>query len=534
MGGNHLHDELTANLPRVPVHTAFGPVIGGRANNGSVIFLELPYALPPGRFEDPIPLPKDYRYENKEYIRETAYAVQPTNDGQAAGTPYEDKVGYGKPTENPLFLNIAIPPSFSAKKGFPVKVYVHGGFLQFGSPHSLSSQAQYIAAERSEIWVNIGYRLSVFGFLASEKPALSGNYGFKDQWLALEWIKENIEAFGGNPNDIELTGLSAGAHSVHQLLHHASLLPPGKLAPFQSAAMQSNAILTDPKTPSRLQPQYDALCRGLKLDPEASDTLSILRDPVRIPWSTITHIIETDALGLFGTFRGCSSKDWATVDPGLMEWQRSGGLARGLKEHGVKSVLIGDLTDEWYLYSIAHPITGPRDILPNLERYFPKTVAEHMIEAFPPLPESAGSEEATRLYGDIMSFGQVHLPVRVFARDMAANGFPVLRYEIRWSPEQHRPFGYVTHGCDRVLWALRLPNLDSDQAKVAKAWIDKISEQIKAMNESGKAPTYNKDNILTLNDNKSIGWRSDNKWDHIMKLYEVLLQTNDGFSRSNL
>ena len=76
---------------------------------------------------------------------------------------------------------------------------VHGDlrYLQFGSPHSLSSQAQYIAAERSEVWVNIGYRLSAFGFLASDEPNLSGNYGFKDQWLALEWIKSNIEEFGG-------------------------------------------------------------------------------------------------------------------------------------------------------------------------------------------------------------------------------------------------------------------------------------------------------------------------------------------------
>jgi len=110
-------------------------------------------------------------------------------------------------------------------------------FLQFGSPHSLGAQAQHIAAERSEIWVNIGYRLSAFGFLASEKPNLTGNYGFKDQWLALEWISANIEAFGGqflsheqfsedfldssfagNPGDIQLTGLSAGA--LEPLFHY--------------------------------------------------------------------------------------------------------------------------------------------------------------------------------------------------------------------------------------------------------------------------------------------------------------------------
>jgi carboxylesterase type B len=96
----------------------------------------------------------------------------------------------------------------------------------------LESQAQYVAAERSEVWVNIGYRLSVFGFLACDKPRIEGNFGFKDQWMALEWIRDNIEAFGGmmdgladvrsshsaissfnttgDPQNIQVTGLSAG------------------------------------------------------------------------------------------------------------------------------------------------------------------------------------------------------------------------------------------------------------------------------------------------------------------------------------
>jgi len=96
----------------------------------------------------------------------------------------------------------------------------------------LGSQAQYIAAERSEVWVNIGYRLSAFGFLACDEPRIEGNFGFKDQWLALEWIRDNISAFGGkirsfagtpkshsfvscfdttgDPENIQLTGLSAG------------------------------------------------------------------------------------------------------------------------------------------------------------------------------------------------------------------------------------------------------------------------------------------------------------------------------------
>lgn len=84
-----------------------------------------------------------------------------------------------------------------------------------------------MSVQRSEVWVNIGYRLSVFGFLACDEPKISGNFGFKDQWLALLWIKDNITAFGGNalifaqnnkhsktslgdPDNIQITGLSAG------------------------------------------------------------------------------------------------------------------------------------------------------------------------------------------------------------------------------------------------------------------------------------------------------------------------------------
>ena len=197
----------------------------------------------------------------------------------------------------------------------------------------------------------------------------------------------------------------------------------------------------DPKTPEELVHQFTALCRALELDPDSPDILSTLRDPRQVPWNEITRVIETDVLGRFGTFRGCLSEDWIPTSPSPMHWQSSGGLARGLLSHGVRYMIIGDLIDEWYLYSIAHPIGGPQDILPNLERYFPADVSRKLINAFPSLPPDASSEEATKLYGDIMSCGQVHLPVRLLARDLECYGLPVLRYEIRWTPEQHRPFG---------------------------------------------------------------------------------------------
>lgn len=104
----------------------------------------------------------------------------------------------------------------------------------------------------------------MFSFLASDKPSIDGNFGFKDVWTALLWIRENISAFGGDPNDVQVTGLSAGAprfplqfgyftnaqspltgaHVVHQLLHYAAQLPEDQTAPFTSAMLQSNAILS--------------------------------------------------------------------------------------------------------------------------------------------------------------------------------------------------------------------------------------------------------------------------------------------------
>ena len=202
----------------------------------------------------------------------------------------------------------------------------------------------------------------------------------------------------------------------------------------------------DPKTPSELQPQFDALCRALNLDPNRPDILSTLKE---VPWKSITNAI--DGLGSYGTFRGCLADDWVSAEP--MVWQSSGKLGRGLLAHGVKCVVIGELTEEWYIYSLIHPIHRYQDILPNLERYFPTDFSTNLIKKFAPdvarkllkeiapLSTNAEKEEAARLFGGIMSYAQIYLPVRLFARDMVASGLPVLRYEICWTPEQHRPGG---------------------------------------------------------------------------------------------
>ncbi|KAJ7493353.1 Alpha/Beta hydrolase protein [Mycena galericulata] len=498
MDAVHLHEELKST-PRVQVQTKYGKLTGARAENGATVFLEVPYALPPARFQDPKPLPPDFHYAAREYTRELTYAAQPKNDGQARDTPFEDKVGYGEPSENALFLNIVSPPSFPTTKGFPVKVYIHGGFLQFGSPHGLKSQAQYISAERSEVWVNIGYRLSAFGFLACDTPPITGNFGFKDQWLALEWISENIVSFGGDPGNIQIAGLSAGAHSVHQLLHYASHLPAGVQAPFHSAVLQSNAIVCDPKTPAELRPQFEALCRALNIDPSSPDALN----------AVITKVIETDGLGTeYGTFRGCLDGNWLPISPNPMAWQRTGGFAKALRDKGVKSILVGDLTEEW--------TSGP-----NLERYYPKDMVIKLMQYYPTLPENATSQASQRLFGEILSDSQVHLPIRILIRDLHEAGFPVLRYEIRWTPEQIRPEGYVTHGTDRVLWAFRVPTMIKSQIEIARNWLTRVYEELDAVESAGE-PLRGPQAILVLAEDKGVEFTEDLQWDEKMRLLSAL------------
>lgn len=517
----HIPQDLKEGT-RVIVETKYGPLRGGRTTNGAAVFLEVPYALPPVRFADPKPLPEDYRYEDKDYVYETRHCYQPDNNGQGAGVPAVDRKGFGEPSENPLFLNIVSPPHFTAESKFPVTVYIHGGFLQFGSPHELSTQAQYVAVERQRVFIHIGYRLSVLGFLASDEPRIDGNFGFKDQWLALCWIRENIITFGGDPENIRLTGLSAGAHSVHQILHHISHLPDGEMSPIHTAILQSNAILTVPKTAAELRPQFEALCRALHLDPKAHQILKSLRDCDRVPAETLMGIIEDNSVGVEnGTFRGCLDGEWMASDPDPMTWQRCGNLARKLREKGVKGIAIGHLSEEWYLYSIAHPVDGPEDIFANVLRYYPRPVVEKLMPMYRSLPNSASAEEAQKLMGDIFSDGQVHLPVRLFARDFQQTGFPVFRYQIHWTPEQVRRNGLVTHGTDSCLWALRSPILSIPQKEVAVAWLDAIDTEFSILEREGKQ-TRALNQVLTLQEDHSIGWVEDKDWDRLMEIAKVL------------
>ena len=123
-------------------------------------------------------------------------------------------------SEDALYLNIWKPAGKA--DGLPVLVYIHGGTLQTGQPWYADYSGDGLA-RKGVIVVNMGYRLGVFGFLATDELAAesvngtTGNYGLLDQIKALEWVRDNIAAFGGDPDNVTVAGESAGSACVTAL-----------------------------------------------------------------------------------------------------------------------------------------------------------------------------------------------------------------------------------------------------------------------------------------------------------------------------
>lgn len=127
--------------------------------------------------------------------------------------------------EDCLYLNVWAPAD--GRQNLPVFVWYFGGGLQVGSTTEMEFDGERIA-RRGIVVVTINYRLNVFGFLAHpqisrQEPGPTANFGFLDQQFATQWVKDNIAAFGGDPNNITIGGQSAGGMSVSaQIAHQAN------------------------------------------------------------------------------------------------------------------------------------------------------------------------------------------------------------------------------------------------------------------------------------------------------------------------
>ena len=224
---------LTAASPLtavVKIDTGF--VQGNQRDQyGILSFKGIPFAAPPvgdKRWKSPQPAP----LLNSTFDA-TAYGYTCYN-----AIPAESISTFTKQSEDCLSVNIWTGAREDNEKR-PVMVWIYGGGFEFGGSASNQYNGTRLAQEDVVI-VSFNYRLGVLGFLAlpdlDDEGTMSGNFGLQDQIAALKWVKKNIRAFGGDPDNITIFGESAGSHAVGLLM--ASPLTEGL---FHKAIMESGA-----------------------------------------------------------------------------------------------------------------------------------------------------------------------------------------------------------------------------------------------------------------------------------------------------
>lgn len=206
-----------------PVLTIEGGQILGveTETEGIVAYKGIPFAAPPVgdlRWKEPQPV-----------VPWEGVKIADTYGAAASQVTWDPESFYGREwrasgsvpfEEDCLYLNLWTPAAGQTDKKLPVAMWIHGGGYREGFGFEPEMDGGEDWASRGVILVQVTYRLGVFGFfthplLSEESPnGVSGNYGLMDQSAALKWIKNNIEQFGGDPNNIMIFGQSAGAGSV--------------------------------------------------------------------------------------------------------------------------------------------------------------------------------------------------------------------------------------------------------------------------------------------------------------------------------
>ncbi|KAL1878302.1 hypothetical protein Plec18167_004369 [Paecilomyces lecythidis] len=246
-------------------------------------FLGVPYALPPVgdlRFRPAVKVPSS----PTAVIDACKFGpIAPGKALLATGPKLEQ-------SEDCLTANIfRQKDSSDNEKKLPVAIYIHGGAFNRGSASMHDTASMVSWSEAPFVAVSFNYRLGALGFLPSSVTHKEGllNLGLRDQILLFEWVQENIQQFGGDPNNITLIGLSAGAHSIG---HHMLNFKEQKAPLFNRVIIESGAPTSRAVRPFNAkvhENQFDDFLRevGCPEDISESEIFPFLRS---LPTKVIT------------------------------------------------------------------------------------------------------------------------------------------------------------------------------------------------------------------------------------------------------
>lgn len=356
-----------------------GGKLRGRVLDSGAYFGAIPYAAPPVgplRFSAPRP-PQPW-----SGVRD-ALGAGPAAPQLAVGRlgPISQisRLVRGPMDEDCLTLNVSTPRVDREKR--PVLVWLHGGAFVLGAGSTFLYDAGSLVGNGNVVVVSINYRLGALGFLdlsrLSGRPDAPSNLGLRDQIAALEWVRANIESFGGDPDNVTVFGESAGAMSIGALLAAG----PGL---FRRAILESGAC-ANVSTPQ--QADYVAE-RFLNAVGVGADDLEGLRG------LEVETILQAQRSVLFGSSRRVGQLPWQpTVDGDLLPSQPLEMLSAG--RNGASEVLIGTNLDEWKLFTsaaIALRAMGFSELERRIER---------RLERSPRPSTGRTASAATALYRDL-------------------------------------------------------------------------------------------------------------------------------------
>ncbi|MBW2274380.1 MAG: carboxylesterase/lipase family protein [Deltaproteobacteria bacterium] len=409
-----------------------GGKLEGREQDGVQVFRGIPYALPPvGALRFRAPVPTEPWYGSRPALDFGPSAPQVGPISRLVRT----MIGVGGSTQSQdcLYLNVWTPkaPDPSHAKRRPVMVWIHGGAFILGSGSSGIYSGARLAQRGDVVVVTINYRLGALGFLTwdslcGEVDRPPANVGLLDQIAALEWVRDNIEAFGGDPENVTVFGESAGGMSVGTLLG-----TPRARGLFHKALLQSGAghNCSSPERADKISQQFVS---ELKLDSPSPEKLGAL---------PVGEIMRAQAItsAKIGLVEGTLA--WQpSVDAKLIPEQPLVAIAGGLSAD--IPTLVGSNRDEWKLF-----MTGDRaardlseaGLAERIRRALPgkneegEAVADAAIEAYQRVNGPRGSEPAER-WTAFQSDRVFHYPATRIADLQSRHQAQTFSYLFEWAP----------------------------------------------------------------------------------------------------
>jgi para-nitrobenzyl esterase len=417
------------------VATRAGRVLGFE-RRGVQHFKGIPYATPPRgdlRFRAP-ERPKPW-----EGVRPAQEFGPSAPQGPPALRIAGSLLGGPGASQDCLYLNVWTPAADRARR--PVLVWIHGGAFVMGSGSSLLYSGSRLASRGDAVVVTLNYRLGALGFLdvsALERgpQAPPANLGILDQIAALEWVRDNVEQFGGDPENVTLFGESAGAMSVATLL-----AVPRARGLFHRAILQSGAA---ENVSTREQAREVATRFLFELGVERADVAALGRVPMTDLIGAQQRTIRA-LTSLRGVLPWQPSVDGVLIpEPPLAAVERGAGAR--------VPMLIGTNREEWKLFLFGIPRARSlreEGLRRRLAAALPEDAVERALAAYGP-GSAPGPASATPhdLWIAFQSDRVFHVPAERLADAHARHVPQTFRYLFDYAPRLLRKRLGVCHGLE--------------------------------------------------------------------------------------